>query len=81
MIESLLEEIELSDYDGGRPPQKSYESVIADLELWAFAWNSNLLGKKMYLKFSIKNGCFYYVSLHKSKEPAREENNELLKMR
>ncbi|NGX59439.1 MAG: hypothetical protein KR126chlam3_00590 [Chlamydiae bacterium] len=36
LILELLEELTLGDYDGGHPPQKSYESSIADCELWAF---------------------------------------------
>jgi len=50
LLVPLLEEIELDDYEGGRPPQESYEPSITDLELWAFAWDSCLLNKRMYLK-------------------------------
>lgn len=67
LISLLIDEIRLDDYKGGRPPQKSYESAIADCELWAFSWASSVLKKQMYLKFSIKEGTFYYVSLHESK--------------
>lgn len=67
LISQLIDEIRLDDYQGGRPPQKSYEPLIVNHELWAFAWTSPMLNRKMYLKFSIKNGTFYYVSLHESK--------------
>lgn len=63
----LLQEISILDYAGSRPPQRSYESSIANVELWAFSWSSALLNKEMYLKFAIKGGCFYYVSLHESR--------------
>jgi hypothetical protein len=67
LICALIDEIELCDYRGGRPPQKSYESSIADCELWAFVWESVLLKKTMYLKFALREGVFYYVSLHESR--------------
>lgn len=69
LIFDLIEELEFDDYAGRYPPEKSYEPTIANCELWAFSWNSNLLKKPMYLKFAIKEGVFYYVSLHKSKFP------------
>lgn len=67
LILQLLHEIQLEDYAGGHPPQKSYEPTIAHCELWAFAWQSKLLGKQMYLKFAIKDKTFYYISLHESR--------------
>ena len=69
LIGELLEEISPADYAGLRPPQKSYERAIKEKELFAFAWDSKKLGKRMYLKFALVNGDYYYVSLHKSKEP------------
>jgi hypothetical protein len=68
LIIELLDEITPKDYAGGRPPQKSYEKTIEDKELFAFCWNSKKLGKKMYLKFALKEDRYYYVSLHRSKE-------------
>ncbi len=68
LILELLEEIEIDDYAGSRPPQRSYESNIADCELFAFSWISKKLQKEMYLKFAFKDGDFYYVSLHESRK-------------
>lgn len=68
LILELLEEISPKDYAGGRPPQRSYEKTIEDRELFAFCWHSKKLGRKMYLKFALKDGRYYYVSLHRSKE-------------
>lgn len=79
MISELLEEIELENYEGGHPPHKSYELSIANSELWAFVWDSARMGKRMYLKFAIKNGVFFYVSLHKSKY-TKEESHAMLEM-
>lgn len=64
LIVNCLAEIRPQDYTGSRPPQKSYEKKIAGKELFAFAWDSDSCGRKMYLKFVIKEGVFYYVSFH-----------------
>ncbi len=68
LIIELLEEIEIEDYTGSRPPMRSYESNIANCELFAFSWLSRKLQQEMYLKFAVKEGDFYYVSLHKSRK-------------
>ncbi len=68
LISELLDEIEPKDYAGGRPPQRSYEKTIENKELFAFCWDSSKLGKKMYIKFALKEDRYYYVSLHKSKD-------------
>ena len=67
LIRELLEEITENDYAGTRPPQKSYEKTIEGADLLAFSWHSSKLGKKMYLKFALKNGRYYYISLHQSR--------------
>jgi hypothetical protein len=69
LIINLLEEIYPRDYVGGKPPQKSYEKTIAGQELFAFCWNSKKLDKKMYIKFALKDNRYYYLSLHRSKDP------------
>lgn len=72
LILQLMDEINIEHYAGGYPPQKNYEPFGKDCELWAFSWYSALLGRQMYLKFSIKEGMFYYVSLHESKFPPKK---------
>lgn len=67
LIKSVIVEIKPTDYMGGRPPYKSYEKAIEGRDLFAFSWQSQLLGKKMYLKFALKEGRFYYVSLHEDR--------------
>lgn len=69
LIKPLLKEIEVKDYTGGRPPQKSYEKSIEGKELFAFSWQSQSLNKKMYLKFALKGDRFVYVSLHEDRPP------------
>ena len=68
LILELLDEISPKDYAGGRPPQRSYESAIKNQELFAFSWDSQRLGKKMYIKFALKENTYYYVSLHRSRD-------------
>jgi hypothetical protein len=68
LVLELLNEIVPQDYVGGKPPQRSYEKAIENKELFAFCWNSKKLGKKMYIKFALVKGRYYYVSLHESKE-------------
>ena len=68
LISELLDEVAPKDYVGGRPPQRSYEKTIEDHELFAFCWDSLRLGKKMYIKFALKESRYYYVSLHRSKD-------------
>jgi len=82
LIYELLEEIDPSDYAGTRPPQKSYEKAINNRELFAFTWMSPKMGKKMYLKFALREGLYYYVSLHESRKIEKEgEENEMPAMR
>lgn len=68
VLKSLFEEIEPKYYAGTRPPQKSYESEIIGLELFAFRWISKILGCDAYIKFSLKQGYLYLVSLHPHRE-------------
>ncbi len=70
LIVELLEELAPKDYAGTRPPQKSYEKTVEGKELFAFCWDSKKLGQKMYIKFALKDDKYYYLSLHRSKEPA-----------
>lgn len=67
LILELLSEIHPKDYVGKRPPEPSYERSIEGKELLAFCWDSQKLGKKMYIKFALKEGKYYYVSLHRSR--------------
>ena len=64
VLSNVLEEIGPKDYSGSRPPQRSYKSEIEKLELFAFTWESKTFGCETYLKFSLKQGCMYLVSLH-----------------
>ncbi len=64
----LLNEINPSHYAGHKPPQRSYESKIKGCELFAFQWESTLLGCNVYFKFALQGGCLWLVSLHKSRD-------------
>lgn len=66
-LKAALEEIAANSYAGGRPPQKSYEAKICNLELWAFCWPSAHFGCQVYFKFALTKGAvkdLWLVSLH-----------------
>jgi hypothetical protein len=72
LLIELLEEIKAVGpadcYVGTRPPQRSYEREIQDLELWAYHWQSKRLQKRMYLKFAMKkNSVYIYVDCHEDR--------------
>ena len=63
----ILQEISPNGYRGQRPPQRFYEKPILNCELYAFGWDSRVFGCPMYLKFSIKAGYLWIVSLHQDR--------------
>ena len=71
LLIELLEEIKaagpVSCYAGSRPPQRSYEREIQDLELWAYHWQSHRLGKRMYLKLAMKKQWYIHVDCHEDR--------------
>ena len=73
LLRELLEEIQHEGptkcYAGTRPPQRSYEPEILNLELWAYSWHSPRLSKRMYLKFALKNECYIHVDCHEDRPP------------
>lgn len=73
VLSKLISEISPGNYQGSRPPKKSYENPILGWELFAFAWKSISIGCKIYLKFALKEGAIWIVSLHQSKEQRRED--------
>lgn len=68
LIQTFLGEIGPDDYVGTHPPMRFYERAIEGKELFAFSWWSKKIEKKMYIKFSLKNNKYYYVSLHEDKK-------------
>ena len=69
-IEPLLSELNeigaAKSYCGKSPPEKSYD--IPNEELWPYVWDSEKLGKRVYLKFVMKKGYFLLVDCHESEE-------------
>jgi hypothetical protein len=64
ILSELIEATSPKDYRGTRPPQRSYEKEIEGLDLFAFQVKSVILGREVYYKFAIMDGCLYLVSLH-----------------
>jgi hypothetical protein len=66
-LKTILEEIQPSCYRGQRPPQKSYEAEIHELDLWAFSWHSARFRRQIYFKFALTKADvkhLWLVSLH-----------------
>ena len=63
----LLDLISPAHYVGTRPPQRSYEQNIKDLELFAFEVNNSRFNCPIYFKFAMSTGVLWLVSLHKSR--------------
>lgn len=68
VLTSLLNEITPNNYVGKRPPEKSYERQIEDLELFAFKAESSWFNCTVYFKFSLYDNELWVVSLHQNRE-------------
>ncbi|MBI5601878.1 MAG: hypothetical protein HY879_00835 [Deltaproteobacteria bacterium] len=69
VLSELLGLISPDHYVGTRPPQRSYERIIKDLELFAFEVISLRFKCPIYFKFALSTGVLWLVSLHKSRQP------------
>ena len=67
VLSELLDLISPGHYVGTRPPQRSYERTIKDLELFAFEVTSTHFRHPIYFQFTVKSGTLWLVSLHKTK--------------
>ena len=76
-LPEILSEIGPRNYQGRRPPEKSYERSILDYELFAFRWLSKVFGCRMYLKFAIKEDALWIVSLHRHRAIKKGGSDEL----
>ena len=68
VLSGLLDEILPENYVGKRPPEKSYQEDIKDLDLFAFKVESSLFRCRVYLKFTLTGGHLWLVSLHQDRE-------------
>jgi len=64
IFSELLDNTKPEHYAGSRPPLRSYEKEIKNMELFAFNVRSEILGRIIYYKFSIRKNYCYVVSLH-----------------
>jgi hypothetical protein len=67
VLSELLDLISPAHYVGTRPPQRSYERTIKDLELFAFEVNNSRFNCSIYFKFAMSTRIIWLVSLHKSR--------------
>jgi hypothetical protein len=70
VLSELLQHTGSEHYAGHYPPQKSYETCIQHLDLWAFSATCPIFKPRVYYKFSLKNDYFYLASLHVSTSAA-----------
>ena len=56
------------NYDGRRPPEKSYKKQIKDSDLFAFCLRIDRFNVDVYYKFTIKNPLLWIASLHNSRK-------------
>ena len=68
VLYDVLGEVTPNDYVGKSPPEQSYEDKIKGSELFAFKWESRRFGCEVYLKFTLKDGILWLVSLHVHRE-------------
>jgi hypothetical protein len=68
VLSGLLDEILPKNYVGKRPPEKSYEDEIKDLDLFAFKVESSWFRCRIYLKFALTGGSLWLISLHQDRE-------------
>ena len=59
-------------YAGHRPPERSYETRIQHLDLWAFSVLCPRFTQPVYYKFTLRNDWFFLVSLHPCRNKGRE---------
>jgi hypothetical protein len=69
VLSELLDLTSPGHYVGTRPPQRSYERTIKDLELFAFEIISLRFKHPIYFKFALSTGVLWLVPLHKSRQP------------
>jgi len=68
VLSGFLDEISPENYVGKRPPEKSYEEELKDLDLYAFRVESSCFRCRVYLKFTLTGGDLWLVSLHQDRE-------------
>jgi hypothetical protein len=66
-LPAIFQEIKPTHYEGQRPPQRSYEQGPLGSDLFAFRWPSRIFGRDMYLKFAVREGVLWLVSLHRDR--------------
>ena len=67
-LSAVAEEVEPKSYAGSKPPQKAYEPLCKEAELFAFCWQSQAANVRLYFKFCFVRESLYIVSIHKSEE-------------
>ena len=68
VLEELLSQTTPETYTGHRPPQKSYEQEIKNIEMFAFVVTIKRFPEPVYYKFALEQGILWLVSLHRDRK-------------
>jgi hypothetical protein len=76
LMKEILDANPVACYAGCHPPTRSYEAETRNMELWAYRWSSPSAGRRMYLKFAMKqdhqgNWWYIHVDVHTDR-PGKE---------
>jgi len=66
-LPECLAEIKPAEYVGLYPPQRSYETEIKGLELFAYRAHSDTFSCEIYIKFALAEDFLWLVSFHKNR--------------
>ncbi len=72
-LPDCLAEIRPADYAGLYPPQRSYETEIKGLELFAFRANSETFDCEIYIKFALAEDFLWLISFHKNRSQSESQ--------
>lgn len=66
-LPQCLSVLKPAEYAGLYPPQRSYETEIKGLELFAFKAESAVFSCEIYIKFALTEDFLWLVSFHKNR--------------
>ncbi len=64
LVPQCLDDFSPAHYVGLYPPQRSYETEIKGLELFAFKAHSTIFDNVIYIKFALDEGFLWLISFH-----------------
>lgn len=77
-LRAAFAEVKSNKYCGHHPPDRAFETVVKDEEIFTFKWQSGYFSKKMYLKFCFCDSVefegeeLFVFSLHEDQPERRK---------